>query len=173
MLLSYTVPISYSATHFYTRVDDKRFDADLSILNDPRYRLAIMDGEMSDTIARKIFPKASTEAIPQLADITQLLLSVSVGKADGVFLEPSLARDFARANPGKIRQATKKPFAVYPNSFGLKIGETKMQEMMDNALIEMLARGDIDRITTQYEPDRSIFMPVAKPYEFVEPAPLP
>lgn len=168
--IGYTVPLAYSALNLYTRVGDTRFDDNLSVLNDAQYRLATMDGEMSAIVARKRFPKAQTVDIPQLGDITQLLLSVADGKADGVFLEPSLAKDFADKNPGKIRQASKEPVSIFPIVFGVKLGETKMQGMLDSALTEMLNQGRVDEIIAAYEKDRSIFMPVAKPYIYVQPA---
>lgn len=171
--ISYTVPLAYSAMHFYARANDARFDKDLSILDDPAYKLAAMDGEMSQIIARQFFPRAEQVAIPQLGDITQLLLSVSTGKADGVFLEPGLAKDFATKNPGQIRQVTKEPYQIFPNSFATKLGEVEFKEMIDSALTELLNQGEIDRIITKYEPDRSIFMPVQKPYSYIAPQPLP
>lgn len=172
MRVAYSVPLFYSALHFYARQGDNRFDDNLNILNDPAYKLATMDGEISAITADNFFPKAEKVSIPQLGDITQLFLSVGMGKADGVFLEPSLARDYADNNPGKIRQVTKEPFSVYPNSYGVLIGETKLQSALDSALIEMLNQGKIDKIIEKYEPDRSIFMPVAKNYTYIAPAPL-
>lgn len=171
-LISYTTPLAYSALHFYVRKDDNRFDKDLDILNNPQYKLATMDGEMSQMIARRFFPKAQQVSIPQLGDITQLMLNVGSGKADGVFLEPSLALDYSSKNPGKIKQVTKEPYQVFPNSFGMLIGGGKLQEMVDSALVEMINQGVVDRIITKYEPDRSVFMPVQKPYTYVEPKAL-
>lgn len=161
----YTVPLAYSALHFYARVDDHRFDNDLSILNSDSYTLATMDGEMSALVANKQFPKAKQMSIPQLGDITQLLLSVASNKADGVFLEPSLAKDFEKTNPGKIRQVTKQPVSVFPISYGVLIGEDKLQGMLDSALIEMLNQGRVDQLIEKYETDRAVFMPVNKPYQ--------
>ena len=171
-LISYTTPLAYSAMHFYVRKNDTRFDADLSILNNPQYKLATMDGEISHMVARRFFPKAQQLSIPQLADISQLLLNVDTGKADGVFLEPSLALDYSLKNPGKIKQVTKEPYQVFPNSFGVLLGEAKLKEMLDSALVELINQGEIDRIIARHEPDRSIFMPVQKPYVYVEPTPL-
>lgn len=170
--IGYTVPLAYSAQHLYTRKGDTRFDKDLSILNDPKYTLSMMDGEMSDIIARKDFPKAQIIGIPQLGDVTQLLLSVATGKADAVFLEPSIAKEFADHNPGKIRQVTKTPYSIFPNSFGVRLGETRLLMALDSALTELVNQGEVDRIIEKWEPDRSMFMPVASPYDYVEPQPL-
>lgn len=172
-LISYTVPLAYSALHLYARAGDERFDKDIAILNSADYKLATMDGEMSQIVARRFFPNAQQVSIPQLGDITQLVMDVATGKADAVFLEPSLAYDFAKKNPGKIRQVTKEPYQVFPDSFGMLIGEEKFKDMIDSALIEMMNQGAVDRIIEKYEPDRSIFMPVQKPYVYIAPKTLP
>ena len=171
-LISYSRPLSYSASHVYARAGDMRFDNDLSLLNAPEYKIATLDGEMSSIIARKFFPRAQTVSLPQLSDITQVMLDVVGGKADVTFMDPSIAKAFASKNPGMIRQATRIPYNIFPNVFGFRIGEEKFKGMIDSALGEMLNQGRIDKITEKYEPDRSIFMPVAKPYIYVEPAPL-
>jgi ABC-type amino acid transport substrate-binding protein len=170
--VNFTVPIAYSALHLYVRKDDHRFDDGLEKLNAPEMKLATMDGEMSQIIANKRFPLAQQVSIPQLGDVTQLLLSVADGKADGVFLEPSLAKDFSAKNMGKIRQATTAPYQVFANTFGILLGEEKFTHMINSALLEMLNQGAIDATLSKHMPDRSIFMPVVKPYTYIEPAPL-
>jgi polar amino acid transport system substrate-binding protein len=173
MRVSYTIPFAYSAQHLYTRKDDYRFDNDISILNSEQYTLATMDGEAAQSTIRRFFPNVKKISIPQLGDTTQLILAITTRKADGAFLEPSLAKDFASKNPNQIRQATKEPFSVFPITFGIKIGEDKLQNAMNGALTEMLNQGVIDHIIEKTEPDRSIYMPVRKPYESITPKELP
>lgn len=169
---NYSIPIMYSASHLYVRADDTRFDGNIGLMNDPQYRLAIMDGEQSALIARRHFPKAQVVATPQLGELTQLLMDVATGKADGAFLEPSLAKAYADANPGTIRQATENPYQVFANVFGARLGEERFSRMLDSALNELLHSGEIDRIIGKYEPDRGVFMPVALPYIPVQPETL-
>jgi polar amino acid transport system substrate-binding protein len=169
---SYSIPLMYSSTHLYTRVGDTRFDDNISKLNSPEYKLSMVDGEQSAVIAEKFFPKARRVALSQSSELTQMLMEVSTGKADAVFLEPSLAKDFSDKNPGKIRQATKKPFAVWPNVYGADINDEKFMRMINSALTEMLNDGEIDTIIDRYSPDRGVFMPVAKPYVLVQPEKL-
>ncbi len=171
--MSFSRPIAFSAMHLYTRAGDTRFDDDLSILNAPEYKLATMDGETSSIIAKKFFPEAQTVSIPALADGAQLFLQVANGKADGVFLEPGLAREFSNKNPDKIRQATKQPFSLFPIVFGIKKeSDSRMVDTVNSALGEMINQGRVNDLITKYEPDTSIYMPLAKPYEYSEPEPL-
>jgi polar amino acid transport system substrate-binding protein len=171
--MSFSQPIAYSALHLYTRLDDKRFDEDVSILNAPEFKLATMDGEMSSVIAKKFFPDAQTVSLPAMSDGAQLFLQVADGKADGVFLEPGLAQEFANKNPDKIRQATKEPFSIFPITFGLKKeADVRMMDTVNSALGEMINQGRVNELITKYEPDTSIYMPLAKPYQYSQPEPL-
>ncbi|MGE3770260.1 MAG: substrate-binding periplasmic protein [Bdellovibrionales bacterium] len=160
----YSLPITYSSLHMYARTDDQRFNDGLSGLNDPAYGIAVMDGEISQKYATKHFPKARQVATPQVGDITQIFLDVATNKADVVFNDPSLAREFNEKNPGKLRQVTKEPLAVYANVFAVGFKENDLQEFINASLQELFNFGDIDRIFAKYEPDRSVFMPIAKPY---------
>ncbi len=171
-LIGFTVPVAYSAGHIYSRKDDTRFDADYKILNDAQYTIATMDGEMSAIMAAKAFPKAKTVAIPQLGDMTQMLMSVVTGKADATILEPSLAREFSQKNPGTIHQVTKEPYAIYPDVYGVKLDDVKFKAVVDAALTQMVNEGVVDQIIEKYETDRGMYMPVSKPYSYVAPQPL-
>ncbi|MBI1327509.1 MAG: transporter substrate-binding domain-containing protein [Alphaproteobacteria bacterium] len=172
-LINYTVPLAYSSMHLYTRKDDFRFDNDITKLNDPSIKLATLDGEMSDMVATRFFPKAQKESLPQMAELMQLFLAVTAKKADAVFVEPSTAKEFAKNNPGLIRQATKEPYQIFPNSLGVNMGEEKLKNLLDSALVEMMNQGAIERMISERQPDRSVFMPVAKPFIYIPPEELP
>ncbi len=169
----FSTPLSFSASNAYVRHDDHRFDGDLNKLNDPKVKLATMDGEMSQVIARTHFTKAQEVSLPNLADISQLFLNVATGKADALFLEESTAQDFASKNPNKIRRLNSEPYQVFPNGLGVNLSEDELMTMLDSALLAMQNQGEIDRIIEKYEPNRSIFMPTAKPYLYIKPKDLP
>ena len=73
---SFTIPLYYSPVDIFIRADDHRFDNDLSMLNDPAYIFAVKDGDVSDTFATQIFPKARHSSIPDMSDTSQLLVDV-------------------------------------------------------------------------------------------------
>ena len=166
--IDFNTPLFYSTAYLYVRPDDHRFDDDFSKINTPDVKMAIMDGENSDAIQRMQFPQSTPVAIPQLAEITQMLMNVQTGKADVVFTEPGLVKDFLKTNPDSLRKVGDQPFQVYPNSFGVLLGETKLRIMMDSALTEMLNQGIVQKIVDKYEPDKNVFIPVAKPYQMPE-----
>ncbi len=172
MLTEYTIPFAYSSVYYYTRANDNRFDKGVEQLNSSAYKIAVMDGEQSDTIATQFFPKAQKVSIPALADLSQLMLNVATGKADIVFQEPSIANGFADANPGQLKRGQDTPFIVYPNAFGAKLGEYKMVSMINSAMMELINSGEVDRIIDGYVKEPGIFLPVSKPYNYVPPRAL-
>ncbi len=162
----FTVPLYYSAINAYVRANDNRFDNDIKIANDPQYKLSTLDGETSQLIASRQFPKAQTLQLPQTADVSQMLLNVVDGKADMAFLEPTVANEYIKNNPGKVKNISiVKPVVVYGNIMMVKKGEFEFKTAMDNAFNELLSSGYIDDLINQYEKDYpGGFYRVAVPY---------
>jgi lysine/arginine/ornithine transport system substrate-binding protein len=163
--VTYTSPIFYNAVYPYVRMDDHRFDKDLSTADNSGIRISAMDGEESDIIAKHHFPKAAEVSVPQLGQITDIFLNVATDKADIVFNEPSLADDFIKANPGKLRRASNTPFETFQTSLNIEIHETQLRDMLDSALIELQNNGTVDAIITKYNSDPKVFLRAAKPYQ--------
>jgi ABC-type amino acid transport substrate-binding protein len=162
--VTYTSPIFYSAVYPYVRVDDHRFDKDLSAINQPDIHISAMDGEMSDVIAKLYFPKAVEVSVPQLGQITDILVNVASHKADVVFNEPSFVNNYIKANPNSLRLAQDKPFQVFQTSLGVEIHETELRDMLDSALTELQNQGIVENIISKYSNDPTIFLRPALPY---------
>jgi ABC-type amino acid transport substrate-binding protein len=161
----FTQPVFYSAINAYVRASDYRFDSDIKIVNNGAYKIATIDGETAQLIAQRQFPNAQTVQLPQLTDVSQMLLNVANGKADMAFIEPTVANAYMKSNPGKIRQAAIKPVAVYGNVMLVKKGEFELKSSLDNAINELLSNGYIDDVLNQYEKDYpGGFYRVALPY---------
>ncbi len=149
---AFSRPIFYSALGVYVRKDDTRFGNDLAVLNDPAVRLAVIDGETSATIGRNRFPRAQQVALPQGSDVSQMLLSVTSGKADLVFVEPAVAADFLRTNPDSIRNAADRPVMVLPTVVMFRRGQDELRLMLDSAFDQLVNDGEVDDILKKYEP---------------------
>ena len=161
----FTIPAYYDAVLADTREGDTRFDNDLSILNSPTFTISTMDGELGATIAKTDFPQAKTEALPQGADFTQLILNVVGKKADVVFLALAPARSYQAQNSGTIRAvASGKPVRVFPVSILLPKGEYELKQSLDYALTEMLTNGEVEAILRKYEKVPGSFVRSAHPY---------
>jgi len=158
--------IYYSAINAYVRANDTRFDSDITIANDTSFKLATIDGETSQLIASRQFPKSQTLQLPQLTDVSQMLLNVVDGKADMAFVEPTVANSYIKNNPGKIKNISiTKPVVIYGNVMLIKKGEFTFKSSIDNAINELLNNGYIDTVINNYEKNYpGGFYRVAAPY---------
>src|SRR3989344_9611296 len=162
----FSQPVYYSAINAYVRASDNRFNGDITIANNASYKLATIDGETSQVIASRQFPKAQTLQLPQLTDVSQMLLNVVDGKADMAFLEPTVANAYLKNNPGKVKNVSiDKPVVIYGNVMLIKKGEFTFKSAIDNAIIELLNNGYVDGVINNYEKDYpGGFYRVAVPY---------
>jgi len=165
-LADYSMPLFYSAVNAYVRPDDKRFDRGLAAaMRDPTVRIATVDGDVTETIAKSQFPGVQTVSLPQGADIAQLMLSVTTKKADVDFEEAASAQYFLEHNPNSIKNVTPlKPIAICGNVIVFKRGEPEFERMLDHCIEEQLNLGTIDRLIEQYQPFPGSLYPVALPY---------
>lgn len=162
----FTEPLYYGGAEPYVRSDDRRFDADLGVLDDPAFRIATIDGEVTEAIALRDFPNSERVTLPQLTDISQALLSVADGKADITFVEPFIAFDFLKSNPGKLRPARPgNPIRLYPNTMMLRQGDDTFRRALDNAISELANNGFVDQVLRKYEPFPSAFYRRGRPFD--------
>jgi polar amino acid transport system substrate-binding protein len=161
-------PVYYSGIGIYVRKGDKRFLKSLTAIDDPKVRIATIDGETGDLIARTQFPKARRVSLPQLADISEAFLQITTGKADVAFAEPYYGEAFLKANPNSITNiADKKPIKTLGNCYMLKAGEPQLKQALDVALEDLQNSGFVDRLLDKYEPSPNTFYRVAQPYRIV------
>jgi ABC-type amino acid transport substrate-binding protein len=162
-------PVYYSGIGVYVRSADDRFDGDLAKINSPDVRIATVDGETADQIARTQFPNAQRVTLPQLTDISQMLLEVASNKADVVFTEPYFVNEYLKSNPGKIKNvAAEKPIRVLGNCYMFKKNEVQLEEMLDVAIEDLQNRGFVDEVLKKYEPMPNTFYRVAEPIRIMK-----
>lgn len=148
----FTIPLFYEATGAFVRQDDNRFDGKINLINSQDVRIAVIDGEISDIVARSDFPKANRVSLPQLGDPSQLLLDVSSNKADVTFLATRLAARYLAANPGTIRNiALEHPVRISPVCYMIPIGDPQLESMINAALLEIHSSGLVRSIVQKYE----------------------
>lgn len=165
-VMDYSAPIFFSALGAYVRSDDHRFDADLNLLNDPQYKIATIDGEMSQIIQQTKFPKASVFGMPDITDIGQLAMNVASGKADASFMEIVVANEFLLNNPGKIRNLIpERPIHLYENLWGFPLNERRLKNVFDIATREMVDTGYVDEVLKKYEKIPNSFYRAADPFK--------
>jgi ABC-type amino acid transport substrate-binding protein len=163
--VDFTDPLYYIAINAYVRDGDTRFDPKLSILNNPTFTIADIDGLVPARIAAQDFPNAKTLSLPQTTPASDMLLSVANGKADITFTDALTAGDFVKNNPGKLRQVPlTNPVRIFGNTIAVGKGNEAFLRMLNNATQELQNSGAVDRILDQYEPYPNSFQRIAKPY---------
>lgn len=164
--LGYSLPLYFSGVGAYVRQDETRFDASLQAVDAAGVRIATMDGEMADLIAKQDFPAASRNAVSQLGDSSQLLMEVMTGKADITFVDVAIGNKFQRSNPGKVRNLVQdKPLRVFPNTIGFANTEIQLKFMLDSALSQLVNGGFVDKTLEKHSKVAAGYYRVAKPYE--------
>jgi len=163
--VDFSKPLFYSGIGAYVRVGDNRFEPSLANVNQSSVRIATIDGEMSDIIARSQFPNATRVSLPQISDVSQMLLNVKNSRADITFAEPAVVSGFLRNNPRSLRNLrADNPFRVFGNTVIFRRGQYEFARMLNTAIDTLGNSGEIDRIVDRYEPEPGDFYRVASPY---------
>jgi len=162
-------PVYYSGIGIYVRKGDRRFAGRTTAINSGSVRIATIDGETADLIARTQFPAAQRVSLPQLSDISEMFLQVTTGKADVAFAEPYFGTAFLAANPGSVTNiADTAPIKTLGNCYMMKAGEPQLKQALDVAIEDLQNSGFIDRLLDKYEPSPNTFYRVAQPYRIVQ-----
>jgi len=150
--VDFTNPIYFSPIKAYVKAGNNKFDGNIKAANSKDIKIATIDGEMTSIITKFDFPEAATEALPQNSDVSQVLLNVEQGKADITFVEPYIANEYLKNNPGSIQEvANIEPLRVFPNVMMLPKGDVKFQSMLNTAIEELANNGFVDKVIAQYE----------------------
>lgn len=165
----FTKALTYSVIGVYARANDDRFNKSYDAINHQDIRISVVDGELSQTIAHQQFSEAKIVSLPQLSDISQSLLNVSTGKADVAFVEPYIAEEFLKNNPGSIKNVQPaRPLRVNGNAMMLPQGQESFKAMLNTALEEEINSGYIESLVKKYETSKNSFYPVAKTFGLPE-----
>jgi polar amino acid transport system substrate-binding protein len=93
-------------------------------LNKPGDVITALQGSLSESIAQKLFPKAT---IQPLSDQNSTLLDVATGRASGVVVESTILAQFNKSNPGELAVAhIAKPFELEYGRYAVPHGDTKL-----------------------------------------------
>lgn len=164
-LTTLSIPVYYSGIGIYVRHDDDRFIDDFSSINSSGVRIATIDGETADLIARAQFPNAQRVSLPQLADISQMFLNIATNKADVVFAEPYYGYKYMKNNPGTVKNiAAESPIRLFGNCYMIKKNEMQLKHMLDVAIQDLLNSGYVDEVIDNYEPVDGLFYRAARPF---------
>ncbi|MDX2028330.1 MAG: transporter substrate-binding domain-containing protein [Alphaproteobacteria bacterium] len=165
--LDFTMAIDYIPAYAFVRADDTRFDGNLTAINDPGVTVAVIDGDFSQAIPSEDYPSAKQLSLSMDSDGAQLLLAVTTKKADVTFVDPFMAFEFAKHNPGTIKQvANAQAVRVFGDSYAVDKGETKLRDTINLALEQLNQSGFIRQTLDKYLGEhKGMYFYPAQPYE--------
>mgnify|MGYP000846868545 CR=1 FL=1 len=147
----FSTPILYNQIQAWVRTDDNRFDGNLAAINRPDITIPTLDGEMVEKLAKEFFPKAKTISLPQNALFSDVMTNVVTKKADIVFLEPQVAQDYLRANPGSLRAVQNVPaVAEFPVVIVLPKNSPRLKTVIDTAVMEIKSTPALATLLAKY-----------------------
>lgn len=158
-------PLYFSAVKAYVRIDDNRFDGDLSKINDSNIKISLIDGEMTSVIANMDYPKANQLSLTQMNDLSQVLLNVATKKADVTFAEPAVALEYMSKNPNSIKEVENVlPVRIFPNAMIVGKGEVEFLSTLNISINELINNGFVDKIIEKYEKYPDSFQRLSLPF---------
>jgi tRNA-dependent cyclodipeptide synthase len=144
----FSIPLYYSDAYLWIRKSDLRFK-NIKEIDNPFFRIAIKEGDISDSIARADFPKSRYVRVPQLSETVELLRFVAEDKADATFVETYLAEQFNKTARTKLISIGK-PLRNYPNTFMIRKGEKKLKVALDQFLQGAIQSGLLEKLIKKY-----------------------
>jgi len=144
-------PLYFSDVGLWVRKDSPLARTDWTALNDPKYRIAVTDGDITHDICLTDFTFAKWVRAPQLGRVKALLDFVADGRADATMAERMTYEAYA---PGLshplVNIARDKPIRRYPTSFLAGKGQNDFLDVLNIYIGEVLASGTVRDIVRKY-----------------------
>lgn len=163
--VAFSQPFFFIPYLAYARIDDHRYDQNVSLINDPKTKIAVIDGEFAYEIVNRDFPRASLLTLPPLSDGSQVMLSVTTKKADIFLNDSAAAAVFMDKNPNAIRIVSTQPLRTLPAVIVIPQNDMAFKTMIDTVLDQLVADHFIDQIIKKYALKDSHFLTPSKPYD--------
>ncbi len=147
-----TQPAFYTSVYPAVRADDTRFDkGGVEAFNSPDVTIAVIDGDISATLAARDFPKAKTLTLPQMSDYSQMLTSIITNKADVTFFDYGVLHDFWTHNGKKVKVPGNWNAAyTFPEVLVIKKGEVALKQLLDTGINILTNNKIADKILVNY-----------------------
>lgn len=162
--VDYTIPAYYGPIYVFVR-DDNRALRTESDLNKKSVRFVGMDGDISSDLVSRKFPEATLLSLPATSDAASLMMYVSTGKAEAVYIDPAPVKAFNMTNKPGLKMIMKDRPVVYPVGMSVAKGEQELLNMLNSGISAFWNTNGALPILRKYDPDGTLILPLAKPYE--------
>lgn len=115
-------------------------------INQEKWRIAGMDGELGGYYGPIVFPMATMHMVPQNSAVGMIMSDMFTNKADMVLITEAAAKAYMDANPGTLKKLIDEPIAMYPVRFVFRPGDERLQSVFNNVFEDLRAEGVIERL---------------------------
>jgi ABC-type amino acid transport substrate-binding protein len=159
--VEFSDPVYATPEYLYVRKGETRFKKRAD-LNDVNVIFTGIDGDVSNDLATRLFPKAKLQSMPGTTDVSQIFLNVATKKADVAVADPSAFSQYEKNNPGKLVPLFKdKPLGRYKIVISVKKGDLKMLGLANQAIDNAHALGITDEVLDGFDPNHEMLLRVA------------
>ena len=155
-VVAFSVPMFYAGMYPMVRADDTRFKSGdmMARLNQPDVTFTVVEGDAVDTIIRSAFPKAKIDTLPKSSGDSTFVLDLLTKKSDAILTDENGKIEFNRANPGKLLLLDHlPPVKIQPFALAVDRNEMVLKDYLDNAVVDLIADGTMDRLLRKWEPE--------------------
>ncbi len=146
-------PFYSNPNYLAVRVDDTRFDKDLSLANKPEIKIATYANTIFDSYKNDSFPNAQGVDVSELGADVDTMMALVTKKVDATFNNKISIDRYNEFNGGKIK-STGEPVGYCNGSFMMGQDEAKLKYLIDSAIEEITANGTMAEIMTKYLPEK-------------------
>lgn len=143
-------PLFYQPVFFIARADDPRFDGNSGKINDPSVSVAVLEGDVPETLLAELYPKSKKVALSQSASFSQLFQEVASRRADLTIASKPDMDEFAANNPGVLKVLTDQPVRLFSTVLQMSPGATQLKNALDVTIREMQLDGTVRLILKKY-----------------------
>lgn len=148
-------PVYSSDVWVWVRAKDKKIASSKETLSNQFFRVAVKEGDISDSIAKTDFPAWRKVRVPQLTDTEELLRFVANGDADATFTETFLVEKFNKENDWGLVKVREAPIKIFGNCFVLSEQNAHLKEILDEFITRKINDGTVKKLLDKYAPDHS------------------
>lgn len=170
-VVAFTIPFIFSGLYTTIRADDARFnDENVSDLNNPDYTFIGIDGDPATTLTQVVFPKAKLISLPPGTDNGTHAMNVINQKADAMIWDENGVYQFNQKNDQHLKIISRQqPLKIQAYTAAVRRNEMTLKDWLDNAILDLLNDGTIDRGLRKWEPEPGrTFLRVAPAYKAAE-----
>ena len=146
----------YESSVYAWTAENSVFHTLQSLKDDTSARIAIKEGDISDSIAKADFPQCRFVRVPQLAVILEHLAFVVEDKADATFVEPYTAETFNKISERRVVKIDEK-VRTYGNCMMMDKGNDALKKILDEKIAAYKKEGYVESLIEKYTGNKKTF----------------